>query len=116
MDHIAGDDPEPLPLAELIALREENLRAETDAEHGFPRRSEILDDIQKPAHAQPLHSRFERSLAGEHERIGTAQFLRVFRQQDIVGEALAPLERAVEIADAVVDDADLGHVIRRSDE
>ncbi len=102
----AGQEAEAGVASVLLALLEEELHADADAEEGLS----LLDRLAQDRHEAPPfdlgHGGRERPVAGQHERVGAAQGLRVPGEQDLRPRAAEALRHAPEVPDAVVGDRD----------
>src|SRR5262249_55432520 len=105
-DHAAGKDIEALLRTELLALAEQQLESQADAEKRRLARDDVAHRRDEVVALEIFHARAERADAGQHDAV------RAHDRADIAGdlrgvpETLERLLHAVEIAHAVVDDRD----------
>src|SRR5439155_21741362 len=102
---------QPLALPELLALGEEELIAEADAEERAPAVEAAADRLQQAQRLERAHGVVERAVAGQHDRLGVVDDPRVLGDQRPHAETPERLLHAPEIAPAVVDDRDHGYSV-----
>ena len=110
-DH-AGDDVEPLALAELLALGEEELVPEADPEERPPFVERGPERVEEPQRLEIAHGVVEGAVAGQDEGAGVPDHARVLGDDGAHAEAPQRLLDAAQVAPPVVDDRD--HVTRGS--
>ena len=104
--HHPGQDVEALGVAELLALGEEELVAEADAEIGPPGRDVGADRLGEPEALEAPHGVREGAVPGHDQRAGARHRPGVVGDDDLGHELGQRLPDAAEVAPAVVDDRD----------
>jgi hypothetical protein len=106
--HPTAEESETGDGAELLALLEEELQAETDAEERRAAEHDLAHRLDETAVAEVLHAGTERADAGQHDAIGGKDPSSVARHLDGSPRARETLLDAAEVAHPVVDDGDHG--------
>ena len=92
----------------LRAVLEQDLHADTDAEHRAPTGQPSPDDLVTVDRAETLHARGERPDPGDDQAVGVHCRLSVGRQGHLGAGPLQGANGRPEVAGAVVEDGDLG--------
>src|SRR5579875_1811039 len=101
--HAPGEDAEPAHAGRLLALLEEELHADADAEKGASRARRLTHRLDEPRRREVFHARAEGALAGQDDGGRGGDAGRVARD---LGRVARPLDRllcAAQVADAVVE-------------
>ena len=105
-DDLARQHAQALVFAVLVALVEQQLQAEADAQERLARvdgRKHRLDEV---ALAEFGHGVFKRPDAGQHDLVGPGDVVRVAGHGRLVPDLLEPLLDTPQVAHSVVDDGD----------
>jgi len=103
----AGDQAQPLVLAELLAGGQQHLHTQADAEQGAPCLGRLADGFHQLPPPQFGHRVTECAHPGEDQRPAAANSSRVHGQHRLAPAVLDRTADAVQVAHAVVDDRDL---------
>src|SRR5215472_11218419 len=104
-DH-ARQHVQPLALPELLALREEELIAEADAEERPALIESRADRLEEPSRLEVGHGVVKRTVTWQHEGAGVLDHPWILRHHRAHPEAAEGLLHAAQVAAAVVDDSD----------
>ncbi len=104
--HAARKEAEAPVEAVLLALLEEDLHADADAQERLPGRGGLLEHPHEAAAPDLVHRRAEGAVPGQDEGVGGAQHRRVSAQHGLGPRVAKSLGHAPEVADPVVDDGD----------
>src|SRR5262249_13843936 len=104
--HPSAEDAEPGHAGRLLALVEEDLHPDTDAEERPPRSRRLAHGLDQPRGREVLHAGAEGALPRQHARRCGGDALGVAGDLGRLAEALEGLLRAAQVADAVVDDGE----------
>src|SRR5918999_5217622 len=106
VDRTTGDEAQSAGSTELVALLEEQLHAEADAEQRPTRCGVPPQRLDEAATFELAHPVGERAHAGEHEPLRTLDGLGALGEDDLGARTLERPADAEEVAEAVVDDGD----------
>ena len=102
----AGDQPEPVVEAALLALAGEQLHAEADAEDRLALRRGGAQRVAPAGIVEPVHRLAERADAGHDDRSGIGDRGGIGGDQGLGAALLEAAARRGQIAHAIVDDED----------
>ena len=110
---LARQDAEPFVLAVFVALVEQHLQAEADAQERLAAGDRGADRLDQLALAKCGDRVAKRAHARQHDLVRVRQHGRVARDRGRVPDSLEPLLHAAKVAHFVVDDGDHGGDGRR---